>query len=200
MRIMSFAVLTGLLAAAPPAAAQTLSRDDIQRGVHPVRPAVEACLRARGGPGLVKVRLAIENGRVSTARVDGTGAAAGCIVRALQTARFRRTRQVTIVVYPFVSRPWAPAARPPPSSGLSREQISRGMRAVLPDVKRCGRAAAEPLAVTVRLDIVSGRVRDAHGVSPTAPAAVVRCVERAVARASFPGAQPTTVQYPFVLH
>lgn len=201
MKITTFAALVPLLMSLRAASAQPLGRDDIQRGVLAVRPAVDECLRIARVSSVVKVRLEIMDGRVVTAEVRDAGRATACVERAVRRARFRRAPQRMTILYPFVSRSPSVSSRPPAvKSGLSRAQVSRGISAVRAAVDRCRPPSGNRVVVTVRIDIARGRVASARGTSTAAGASTIACVERAVAQASFPPAEPMTVRYPFLLH
>jgi hypothetical protein len=202
MKIASFAAFVLISTALRPAGAQTLSRSDIQRGVHAVRPAVDRCLRSARVSAVVKVRLEITAGRVSAVDVDAAGAASRCVERAVRAARFPRSARPMTVLYPFVARFGAPAAHPSgrPVSQLSRAQIARGVRAIRPAVERCRTRGGGPVLIKVRLEIAGGQVTRAQGASDAADSGVIACVEQAVRRATFPRAEPLTVHYPFLLH
>ena len=201
MKITSFAVFALVVTALRPAAAQTLSRGDIHRGVQAVRPAVDRCLRAAAISAVVKTRLEVVDGRVAAIQVQDAGAASGCVERVMRRARFPRSPRRMSFLYPFVARFTAPAPIPPAStrSRLTRDQIARGIRGIRPGVDRCRALHQPPVLVTIRFEIANGRVINARG-SSHADARTVACVERAVMGAAFPRAPAITVRYPFLLH
>ena len=201
MKITTFAALALVLTSVRTASARPLSRVDIQQGVEAVRPAIDECLRVARVAAVVKVRLDIADGRVVAVHVEDASAAGRCIERAVRKARFRRGEQRTTVVYPFLSRAAsALVAAPAAATRLSRAHVSHGISAIRDTVNRCRPPGSARLLVTVRIHIADGRVASARGSSSAADAKTIACVERAVARASFPRADAITVQYPFVLH
>jgi hypothetical protein len=83
---------------------------------------------------------------------------------------------------------------------LSREQVSRGLKAVGPRIRR--RCDSPGGGVVVMEVVISGSGRVSRAVvSQASSAGAGRCVARAVRRARFPrfGGDPITVKYPFVL-
>ena len=102
----------------------------------------------------------------------------------------------------------APAARPPPKApaapkGLTRTQVSRGMRRANPSMRICRRRFQTVGVVTIRATISNdGKIGKATVVGPFAGQPVGECV-RAAVRAScrFPvfSGPSVTVKYPFVL-
>lgn len=81
----------------------SLSRDDVQRGMSAVAPAVQRCGQGRGGTITVSVQIA-PTGRVTSA--SATGAFAGtpigsCAARAIRRAKFPASKQNLTVKYPF---------------------------------------------------------------------------------------------------
>jgi len=98
----------------------------------------------------------------------------------------------------------AAAARAPRDRSLpvalTREQVSKGFRAVGPTVKRRCEGTGSGVVVVEAVISGSGRISRARAADTGATSAG-KCVARAVKRARFPrfGGDPITVRYPFVL-
>ena len=102
-----------------------------------------------------------------------------------------------------------PSSKPPPKAapagpkGLSRTQVSQGMRMAGPSVRACRRRFQTVGVVTIRATIGNaGRISRGSVVGPFAGSPVGECVLAAVrSSCRFPtfSGPPVTVKYPFVL-
>jgi hypothetical protein len=193
---------------APPAEPESLDRAAISAGMAIAKPKVMACGDSEKATGKIKVSIGVApEGTVRTVTTDRPAGdkLAVCLVAAIKTVPFKKTKQGGSFTYPFVFGTATPTPAPAPATttgtGLDRAMISDGIAKVKAKVAACGTGANASVHGKVKIKVTvapAGSV--ASAVVESAPAGSLgTCVAGVLKGATFAKTDAGgSFSYPFV--